>query len=91
MQTIRHIHNRNAVIRFDTTFGVLDAIRLPQRIRQLPPGTMVTLDFSDVRWMRESAMAALIAALASLHGHRVSVRGLESEQPELGAMLLAAA
>ncbi len=43
----------------------------------------MTLDFREVQWVRETALAALIPALASLHGRRVSVRGLEDADDEL--------
>jgi hypothetical protein len=49
------------------------------------------LDFSEVRWTRESAIVALIPALASIHGRKVTVVGLETATLEPLALVPLAA
>lgn len=89
MKFIRDQKRRAVTVRFEESFGLRDAIGLPGLVARLPGWAEVVLDFTDVRWMRESAMVALIPALASIHGRKVSVCGLESAGP-LALVALAA-
>lgn len=78
MKLIRDSKRRSVTVRFEDSFSLRDAIGLPQLVGRLPLASEVILDFSGVRLMRESAMIALIPALASIHGRKVTVRGLDS-------------
>jgi hypothetical protein len=83
---------RNTVtIRFDETFDFRDAINLPKVIRQFEAVGAVTLDFRDVRWVRESVLATLIPALASMRRPPIRVIGLEDAAPELAGLVAAIA
>ncbi|MBK7862327.1 MAG: hypothetical protein IPJ65_27710 [Archangiaceae bacterium] len=82
MKFIRDLKRRAITMRFESAFSLRDAIGLPGLVARLPVWADVILDFSDVRWMRESAVVALIPALASIHGRKVTVRGLESASVE---------
>lgn len=73
-------------IRFDDQFGVRDAIGLPALIRAQGRVVSITLDFRDVRWLRENALATLIPALASMHRPPIRVIGLEGATQELMAL-----
>ena len=78
MKFIRDTKRRTVTVRFEDSFTIRDAISLPNLVARLPIASEIILDFSDVRWMRESAMIALIPALGSIHGRKLTVRGLES-------------
>ena len=91
MKLIRDRRMREVTIRFDSSFDLRDAIGLPRLIARLPPHFDISLDFSSVRWVRESALVALIPALGSLHGRKVRVRGLDHVPSGLSALLPVAA
>jgi hypothetical protein len=91
MKLVRDWRMRSVTIRFDASFDLRDAIGLPRLIGRLPDHLLVSLDFSDVRWVRESALVALIPALASLHGRKVRVKGLERIWAGKSALLPVAA
>ena len=78
MKFVRDLKRRSITLRFETGFSLRDAIGLPGLVGRLPSWAEVVLDFTDVRWTRESALVALIPALASIHGRKVTVRGLET-------------
>ena len=78
MQTRRAAILPTVIVRFDDSFGLRQAIGLPQLVAQLPEALALTFDFSAVGQMEESAMLALIPALASLHHGAVTVRGIEN-------------
>lgn len=78
MKFIRDTKRRTVTVRFEDSFTLRDAINVPKLVARLPIASEIILDFSEVRWMRESAMIALIPALGSIHGRRLTVRGLES-------------
>ena len=80
MKIIRDTKRRSVTVRFEDSFSLREAIGLPELVSRLPLASEVILDFSDVRWMRESAMVALIPALGSIHGRRLTVKGLESAE-----------
>jgi hypothetical protein len=90
MKILHDRFDRAVTIRFENSFGVREAISLPALIKPLPQQAVVTLDFSEVQWLRESALAALIPALNSLHGRKVTVCGLEDVSGELAALPIAA-
>lgn len=77
MKFVRDLKRRSITLRFENTFTLRDSIGLPGLVARLPAWADVVLDFSDVRWTRESAVVALIPALASIHGRKVTVRGLD--------------
>ena len=81
MKLTRDSKRRIVTIRFEDSFTLREAIGLPHLVARLPLAAEVILDFSDVRFMRESAMIALIPALASIHGRKVTVTGLETTAP----------
>lgn len=90
MKILRNVPQRRVTVQFENSFNLRDAINLPKLISKLPLLAEIVLDFSDVRWVRESAMVALIPALASLHGRKLKVVGLESAEAELSPLLAAA-
>lgn len=81
---ITRLHDA-VMIRLDAHFSVLDAIALPGVIREQGRLVSVTLDFRDARWVRETALAVLIPALASMHRPPIRVVGLEGADEELTA------
>jgi hypothetical protein len=82
MKFVRDLKRRSITLRFEQGFSLRDAIGLPGLIARLPVWADVVLDFSDVRWVRESAVIALIPALSSIHGRKVTVRGLATATVE---------
>ncbi len=86
MKITNDLEKRSVTIRFDSSFGVRDAIGLPALIGSLPKAAFVTLDFTDVKWMRDSALAVLIPALGSLRRPPVVVIGLDDAADELGSV-----
>jgi hypothetical protein len=73
---------KKVVIRFGKSFDLRQAINLPRLISLMPRDVKVALDFTQVQFTRESAWAALIPALASLHGRILSVKGLDRAELE---------
>jgi hypothetical protein len=88
---IRDVENHAITLRFEHSFSLREAISLPRLVARLPLWADVVLDFSGVRWVRESAIIALIPALASIHGRKVTVRGFESADLEPLALVPVAA
>ena len=91
MKLKRDLKRRAMTVTFEDSFSLRDAINLPGLVARLNGWREVVLDFTRVRWMRESALMALIPALGSIHGRRVSVRGLESLELESLAVVPMAA
>ena len=91
MKLLRDRRTRSITIRFDDSFDLRDAIGLPGLIARLPEHLNVSLDFTEVRWVRESALVALIPALASLHGRPVKLKGLRNIQAGDSALVPVAA
>ena len=87
MKLIRDGKNHWITLQFEKSLGLREAIALPGLLRRLPKHMNVTLDFSDVRFARDSALAVLIPAIASLH-RPVMVIGLESAEDELRSVAL---
>ena len=90
MKFVRDLKRRAITVVFEDSFSLRDSIGIPRLVRRLGGWREVALDFSQVRWMRESALVALIPALASIH-RRVTVLGLESFQLESRALVPIAA
>jgi hypothetical protein len=88
---IRDVKHHVITLRFEHSFSLRDAIGLPRLVARLPPWADVVLDFSGVRWVRESAIVALIPALGSIHGRKVTVEGLDSSDLEPLALVPVAA
>jgi len=91
MKFIRDLKRRAVTVVFEDSFSLRDAIGLPNLVARLPGWREIVLDFSRVRWMRESAMMALIPALGSIHGRNVTMKGLESFELESLAVVPMAA
>ena len=91
MKFVRDLKHRRFTLRFENSFSLREAILLPRVVARLPTWAEVVLDFSDVRWMRESAVVALIPALASIHGRKVTVVGLDTATLEPLALVPLAA
>jgi hypothetical protein len=83
MKIIHDSKGLAVTIRFENSFGVREAISLPGVVATLPSHARVTLDFRPVQWVTESTLAALIPAIASIHGRHIAVRGLEDTREDL--------
>jgi hypothetical protein len=91
MKFIRDLKRRSVKVVFEDSFSLRDAIGLPRLVERLGGWREVVLDFSGVRWMRESALVAMIPALNSIHGRLVTVTGLEGFELESRAVVPLAA
>ena len=91
MKFVRDLKRRSVTVVFEDSFSLRDAIGVPRLVSRLGGWSSVVLDFSEVRWMRESALVALIPALGSIHGRRVLMKGLESFELESLAVVPLAA
>lgn len=76
MKIIRN-GNGSITVRFNGVFGLRQAILLPKLVSLFPATTPVKLDFTDAECDRESAVVALIPALASMRSRKLQVIGLE--------------
>lgn len=77
----------SATICFSAIFNPRDADDLPRLVSSLPPNVTVTLDFSHVKWVKPSALAALVPAIAALRGRHVTVHGVANELVSVAAMI----
>ena len=91
MKFVRNLKRRAITVVFEDSFSLRDAIGVPRLVTRLGSWSEVVLDFSQVKWMRESALVALIPALSSIHRRRVVVLGLENFQLESLALVPIAA
>ncbi|MBL8950587.1 MAG: hypothetical protein JNK82_07420 [Myxococcaceae bacterium] len=91
MKLKRDLKRRAMTVTFENAFSLRDAISLPKLVARLAGWREVVLDFTKVKWMRESALMALIPALGSIHDRHVTVRGLEALEVESPALIALAA
>lgn len=56
----------SANFQFHESFGVEDAVHLREDLGRIGPHTAVVIDLSDVRYVTEAAIEALIATLQSI-------------------------
>lgn len=75
--TLKNEVDQTVTVELDSEFNVRDAISLGGWLKQIPSAIPVVLDFRKVRWMSNSAAAALIPALTSLHRRGLWAVGIE--------------
>lgn len=63
-------------LEFDSRFTVADAKHLRESVLALAPVARLTLDFTRVRELQDSALAILATTLKALPRTRIVVRGL---------------
>lgn len=71
------------VLRLGRHFGAADAERLAETIRCFSPFSRLTLDFTDVRDLQDSAWGAIAATLAASGAQDVALRGLTAHQSRM--------
>jgi hypothetical protein len=67
-------------LRFHSQFTVAEAKHLRKAVLELGPFERLTLDFSDVRELQDSAIPILASTLTALHHTHVMIRGLTMHQ-----------
>lgn len=67
-------------LRFHYRFTVPEAQHLRDAVLALEPIRRLTLDFTDVRELQDSALAILASTFNALPGTRIAVRGLTLHQ-----------
>jgi hypothetical protein len=68
------------LIQVDGTFDAVAAWNLRKRLREVPSGVRVVLDFTRVKEFLDLGVAVVAPGLLDRDGPRVSVRGLRQHQ-----------
>lgn len=70
-------------LRLEGIFDIPAAWRLRELLSKLSPSSEVTVDFSSLHECHDFALAALLQAVASAKGPKLSLRGLGRHQEKL--------